>query len=88
MRVLAREAHALPHLRLRGLADVLSADRDRAGLRVQEAHEQPGERRLAGAARSDDRDARARLDAERDAVEGGNIAAGEPHGDRVGEQRT
>ena len=68
-RVLRHDADRAAQAVLRDLADVLAVDRDRAGVDVVEAEQQPRQRRLAGAARPDHRDCRARRDREVDVVQ-------------------
>ena len=69
MRVLSRDGDRAANVLLSILAHVATAERDAAGLGVEEADEQVRDRRLAGAARPDERDPAAWLEPEIDAVE-------------------
>ena len=81
------EAHRVPHVGLGGRAEVGAAERDRAAVGIVEADEQVRERRLPGAARTDDGDPGRGLQAERDAVERGccpaRVADGRVHDRQV-----
>src|SRR6202007_2095611 len=56
--ILRHHADRAPEAMLSYRANVLAVDLDRAGIDVVEAEQQAGDRRLAGAARTDDRDCR------------------------------
>ena len=69
MGVLRDQADHAPDLVAVELGELHAVERDRAALVGEEAQQHAGERRLAGAARADDRDAPARAQVEIDAVE-------------------
>ncbi len=68
-RVLGHDADPAAHAVRGKLADVPAVDRDAARPGIVEAHEQPGERRFAGAAAADDGDGAARRDPKIDVPE-------------------
>ena len=77
MSLLRDERDARPHLRERGVAEVDAAERHTAEPGVVLAREQLGERRLARAGRTDERDVLALLDLELERVEHGLLVVRE-----------
>ena len=71
MGFLAGERERSSHVLLPHLPHVAAADRDSSGLRVEEAEEETGDGRLAGAALADERQAATGLDPQVQAVEHG-----------------
>ena len=76
MRVLAGDGDHAAHVLLAVVAQVLAGERHAPALRVEEAQQQADDRRLAGAARAEERDAPARLEAQAEAVERGPLVGG------------
>ena len=75
MRLLAGEREGAADVLLPVFAHVAAGDRDAAPLRVEEAEQEVRDRGLAGAARPDERDARAGVEPEVEARERGPVAA-------------
>ena len=65
------------------LSHVVAVDRDAPALRVEEAEEEIRHRRLAGAARADERHALPRLESQVESVEGGRFACRVPRRHRA-----
>ena len=74
VRVLAGERERAPDVVLPELADVAAAERDAALLGIEEAQQQVRDRRLAGAARPDERDPPSRLEPEVEAAQRRRLA--------------